>query len=305
MGRTRRYGVRAGPRARRLSPLLGPGRGRPFRAGASDRPRPAPARRIPLGRSRGRAHESTPDPLGRDRMGGRFPDRPLRELDGWSDVDLQAAVEPSSVDGIVLTNSVFPWRFRAVPHPLVLAAFGVYATPRLGERVVSWRVRGMDPDQLVRLSLRALAADPRSILDDVVRLLVDLTRERRDDPDVARAFIDAARSMLRLGRRPQVSRRALEHVSCPVLLLHGRRDRLVPSAFAEAELARHPAWRGRSSAISDTSRRWRPPGGGSPRSPTGSRTRSTRCSRPRPSDPPRTPRRGRAPRCRGSGPSRR
>ncbi len=158
---------------------------------------------------------------------------------------LQAAVEPASVDGIVLTNSVFPWRFGAVPHPLVLAAFGVYATPWLGEGVVSWRVREMDPDQMVRLSLRVLAADPRSIPDDVVRLLVDLTSERRDDPDVARAFIDAARSMLRLGRRPDVSRRALEHVSCPVLLLHGRRDRLVPAAFAEAELARHPTWRGR------------------------------------------------------------
>ncbi len=158
---------------------------------------------------------------------------------------LQAAVEPSSVDGIVLTNSVFPWRFGAVPHPLVLAAFGVYATPRLGERIVSWRVQQMDPDQMVRLSLRVLAADPRSIPDDVVRLLVDLTSERRSDPDVPRAFVDAARSMLRLGRRPDVSRRALEHVSCPVLLLHGRRDRLVPAAFAEAELARHPIWRGR------------------------------------------------------------
>jgi pimeloyl-ACP methyl ester carboxylesterase len=158
---------------------------------------------------------------------------------------LQAAVEPASVDGIVLTNSVFPWRFGAVPHPLVLAAFGVYATPWLGEGVVSWRVREMDPDQMVRLSLRVLAADPRSIPDDVVQLLVDLTSERRDDPDVARAFIDAARSMLRLGRRPDVSRRALEHVSCPVLLLHGRRDRLVPAAFAEAELVRHPTWRGR------------------------------------------------------------
>jgi pimeloyl-ACP methyl ester carboxylesterase len=78
-----------------------------------------------------------------------------------------------------------------------------------------------------------------------VRLLVDLTRERKDDPDVARAFLEAARSMLRLGRRPNVSRRALEHVTCPVLLVHGRRDRLVPVAFAEAELARHAAWRGR------------------------------------------------------------
>jgi pimeloyl-ACP methyl ester carboxylesterase len=158
---------------------------------------------------------------------------------------LQAAVEPSTVQGVVLTNSVFPWRFSALPHPLVLAAFGVYATPLLGEGAVSWRQREMDPEQMVRLSLRVLAADPRSIPDDIVRMLVDLTRERKDDPDVARAFLEAARSMLRLGRRPEVSRRALEHVTCPVLLVHGRRDRLVPVAFAEKELARHPAWRGR------------------------------------------------------------
>lgn len=158
---------------------------------------------------------------------------------------LQAAVEPTTVQGIVLTNSVFPWRFSALPHPLILASFGVYATPRLGEGAVSWRLREMDPEQMVRLSLRVLAADPRSIPDDIVQMLVDLTRERKADPDVARAFLEAARSMLRLGRRPDVSRRALEHVTCPVLLVHGRRDRLVPVAFAEAELARHAAWRGR------------------------------------------------------------
>jgi pimeloyl-ACP methyl ester carboxylesterase len=158
---------------------------------------------------------------------------------------IQAAVEPSSVSGIVLTNSVFPWAFRALPHPLILASFGLYATPRLGERFVSWRLREMDPEQMVRLSLRVLAADPSSIPDDVVRSLVDLTRERKDDTEVARSFLEAARSMLRLGRRPEVSRRALDNVTCPVLLLHGRRDRLVPVAFAERELARHPRWRGR------------------------------------------------------------
>jgi pimeloyl-ACP methyl ester carboxylesterase len=158
---------------------------------------------------------------------------------------LQAAVEPSSVNGLVLTNSVFPWRFGASPHPLILASFGIYATPGLGERFVSWRLHQMDPERTVELSLRILAADPGSIPEDVVRLLVELARERRDDPDVAKAFLQAARSMLRLGRRPGTARRALDHVTSPVLLLHGRRDRLVPVAFAEAELARHPEWRGR------------------------------------------------------------
>jgi pimeloyl-ACP methyl ester carboxylesterase len=158
---------------------------------------------------------------------------------------LQVAVEPSSVSGIVLTSSVFPWRFGAFPHPLILASFGVYATPGLGERLVSWRLREMDPEQMVRISLRVLTADPGSIPEDVVGLLVDLARERKDDPDLATSFLEAARSMMRLGRRPDVSRRALENVTCPVLLLHGRRDRLVPVRFAEAELARHPGWRGR------------------------------------------------------------
>jgi pimeloyl-ACP methyl ester carboxylesterase len=158
---------------------------------------------------------------------------------------LQAAVEPSSVSGLVLTNSVFPWRFGAIPHPLIMASFGIYSTPGLGERFVSWRLQQMDPEQTVGLSLRVLTADPGSIPEDVVRLLVDLARERRDDPDVAKAFLQAARSMLRLGRRPETARRALDNITCPVLLLHGRRDRLVPVAFAEAELARHPEWRGR------------------------------------------------------------
>lgn len=158
---------------------------------------------------------------------------------------LQTAVEPSSVQGLVLTNSVFPWRLGAIPHPLVMAAFGIYATPRVGERVVRWRLRAMDPEQMVRLSLRVLAADPVSIPGDVVDLLVEQARARRDDPDAARSFLETARSMLRLGRRPAISRRALENVTCPVLLLHGRRDRLVPTTFARAELARHPGWRGR------------------------------------------------------------
>jgi pimeloyl-ACP methyl ester carboxylesterase len=158
---------------------------------------------------------------------------------------LQAAVDPRSTAGIVLTNSVFPWRPSAAPHPLVLLAFGLYWTPGLGERFVSWRLRELDADRIVRVSLSVLAADPASVPEDVVRLLIDLTERRRRDPDVTLAFLGAARSMLRLGRRPWVARRALDNVRCPVLVLHGRRDRLVPASYAEAELARHPSWRGR------------------------------------------------------------
>jgi pimeloyl-ACP methyl ester carboxylesterase len=158
---------------------------------------------------------------------------------------LQAAVEPRSVVGIVLTNSVYPWQLGAVPHPLVLLSFGLYWTPLVGERFVGWRLRELDAERIVRMSLSVLAADPTSIPEEVVRLLVDLTEARRHDPDVPAAFLGAARSMLRLARRPAISRRALDNIRCPVLVIHGRRDRLVPAAHAEAELAKHPPWRGR------------------------------------------------------------
>ena len=158
---------------------------------------------------------------------------------------LQAAVEPGSVAGLVLTSSALPWSRGSLPHPAVMGAFALYDTPLVGDRLARVRMRRMDPEQVVRFGYRMIASDPSSIPEEIVRMNVDLVRERQSDPDAPDAFLDAARSMLRLGKRPDVSERALRGIECPVLLLHGRRDRFVPSAFAEAVLARHPTWRGR------------------------------------------------------------
>jgi pimeloyl-ACP methyl ester carboxylesterase len=51
--------------------------------------------------------------------------------------------------------------------------------------------------------------------------------------------------MLRLGRMRDVAARTFDRVRSPVLVLHGRRDRLVPVTFAEGALDAHPEWRGR------------------------------------------------------------
>jgi pimeloyl-ACP methyl ester carboxylesterase len=158
---------------------------------------------------------------------------------------LQAVVEPESSAGLVLTSSALPWSRGGLPHPAVIGAFALYDTPRVGDRVARVRMRRMDPEQVVRFGYRMIASDPSSIPEEIVRMNIDLVRERQSDPDAPDAFLDAARSMLRLGRRPGVSARALRGIACPVLLLHGRRDRFVPASFAEAVLATHPAWRGR------------------------------------------------------------
>jgi pimeloyl-ACP methyl ester carboxylesterase len=158
---------------------------------------------------------------------------------------LHAAIDPEGVAGLVLTCSAYPWTRGAIPHPVVVGAFAVTDTPGLGDAFVAARLRALSPERIVRIGLMVTTADPRRIPEDVVRLHVDLVREQRGDPEAPTAFVQAARSLLRLGRRPDVSVRAFDAVRAPVLVLHGRKDRLVPARAAEAVLARYPAWRGR------------------------------------------------------------
>src|SRR4029077_14884001 len=105
--------------------------------------------------------------------------------------------------------------------------------------------RALDPEAVVRFSLRLLTVDPGRIPEDVVRLQVELLRRTRDDPALPRSFVEAARSVVRYVRDPSIGRRVMDAARCPVLVIHGRQDRFVPAAFAEAALGHHPAWRGR------------------------------------------------------------
>jgi pimeloyl-ACP methyl ester carboxylesterase len=156
-----------------------------------------------------------------------------------------AAVEPERVAGLVLTASVFPWAQGGLPHPVVMGAFALYDLDGVGERIVRARRRSMSPEAFVALGLRLLTVAPGAIPEDIVRLQVELIRDTRDEPDQPRSFIEAARSITSFVRNPSVGRRAMDGIRCPVLVIHGRRDRFVPPRFAEAALAAHPAWRGR------------------------------------------------------------
>lgn len=156
-----------------------------------------------------------------------------------------AALDPEAVAGLVLTASIFPWVRGWRPHPLVVAAFAAYRNPVAGEWLVRRRFGPVDPKVAVRASLAMIAADARSVPPEMVRLMGDQVRARTRDPDAGPAFLEAARSMLRLGAMPARAAATLDAVRCPVLVLHGRRDRLVPVAYAEEVLRSHPGWSGR------------------------------------------------------------
>jgi pimeloyl-ACP methyl ester carboxylesterase len=155
---------------------------------------------------------------------------------------LQAAFDPASVEGIVLSNSVFPWVRGAYPAPIVMVVFGMYQLPRVGEWASQQRLARLDAERAVRFGLRIIAADPSKIDPELVRLHVEMFRRQREDADAAPAFLEAARSLMALGRRPDAARWILDAVRCPVLVIHGRRDRLVPIHYAQRAIDGHPRW---------------------------------------------------------------
>jgi esterase len=71
-----------------------------------------------------------------------------------------------------------------------------------------------------------------------VRDLSGRGRAPRPRPMAARRLA----SLARLGLRPRAFHRLADGVACPVLVVHGDLDHVVPIGFARAAAAAHPAW---------------------------------------------------------------
>ena len=156
---------------------------------------------------------------------------------------LQAAYEPDSVAGVIPTSTVLPWARGGVPAPIVAGGFTLYRIPVVGERVVRGRFDHLGAERSVRLGFRLTTYDASVIPEELVEEHIDLLRARRHDPEAPAAFLEGARSILRLLSPRSPYHATLDAVRRPVLLIHGSRDRFVPPAFARAAADRHPDWR--------------------------------------------------------------
>jgi pimeloyl-ACP methyl ester carboxylesterase len=114
---------------------------------------------------------------------------------------LQAAYEPASAEGVVLSASVFPWARGGVPSAVVLTGFALYRARGIGEWVARKRLTAMSAERIVRLGFRMVAMNPATVPEELVRAHIDLLLERQKDPDIGPALVEAARSLLRLGER--------------------------------------------------------------------------------------------------------
>ena len=155
---------------------------------------------------------------------------------------LEASASPQTVAALILIDSALPFAL-ARPDPLVTALFGLYSTPGLGGLMRSLR-RDMPPDVQVARLLSLCCADPARVPALAVAQHVEMERRRADFPGRTDALRTAGRSVLHtIGRQRGRAYRAIAgSARCPVLLVQGDRDRLVPVAVARAAARAHPDW---------------------------------------------------------------
>jgi pimeloyl-ACP methyl ester carboxylesterase len=156
---------------------------------------------------------------------------------------IQAAYEPASVQGLVLTSPALPWARGGMPSALVLAAFAMYRMPRFGEWFVRSRSHRLGPERLIEEGFKMVMADPTKVDPALVAAHVETARLHAEDPDAIPAFLEATRSMLRTGGRTEFIAEFVERVRVPVLVIHGTEDRLVNVALARQVVGGRPNWR--------------------------------------------------------------
>jgi pimeloyl-ACP methyl ester carboxylesterase len=156
---------------------------------------------------------------------------------------LEAAEHPDDVRGLALLDPALPLDASSLPEPLVVAAFALYLAPGLGALFQRGRRTARTPEQVAWDILTFCTADPHRVPADVLAAHIELGRRREAYTEMDAEFVAATRSLLSLLRGRRRVLRTLSRIGCPVLVLHGEADRLIPVRAARRVAAAHPGWR--------------------------------------------------------------
>jgi pimeloyl-ACP methyl ester carboxylesterase len=154
---------------------------------------------------------------------------------------LQAVRDPRSVRALVLTSALLPPSYPGMSDRASLARFLAHRAG-LRARGVRRALEGRPTiERVVGEGLRGAAADPGAIDETLIRDSIELARAAGLRETMS-SFAQAARSTFGIVARAREFRHTLDRIECPVLLVHGGRDRTVPLSFAERAARDHPGW---------------------------------------------------------------
>jgi pimeloyl-ACP methyl ester carboxylesterase len=155
---------------------------------------------------------------------------------------LEVAASPRTVAGLILIDPALPF-VRARFDLGVAGMFVLSVTPGIG-RVLAGRQRRLSAEEQAARVLALCCVDPSRIPAPVITQHLELARKRAEFTGTGPDFEAAMRSVLATAgyRRGQAYRHGIRSIGCPVLLVHGARDRLVPVGAARTVARANPSW---------------------------------------------------------------
>jgi pimeloyl-ACP methyl ester carboxylesterase len=151
-----------------------------------------------------------------------------------------AGRRPDLVAAMVLVNPAM--RPAGVRSPQVRAT--MFVAPmllrRVGERLVASRATQVGPEGMVDGTLQVVLSSPEALDPEVREHFVRITRDRMAFPEAARAYADAAASLVWYLSRNFDRDLAVALRTVPGLMIFGAEDQLIHVSSAHALAARHP-----------------------------------------------------------------
>jgi pimeloyl-ACP methyl ester carboxylesterase len=120
--------------------------------------------------------------------------------------------------------------------------FVAYSIPGVGEAYLRALQRRATPREQVQGVIDLCFADPARADPAMVEATVALTELRQELSGRNAAFLEAARSLLRISGHARKYWETMAAIRVPVLLMGGTSDRLVPVASIRAVGRRNPGW---------------------------------------------------------------
>jgi pimeloyl-ACP methyl ester carboxylesterase len=151
-----------------------------------------------------------------------------------------AASHPELVHGLVLVNAALPRPRGNLEQLTRTAKFAALTAHRAATPIVRTRARALGHQGLVDATLSVTLAHPEQLDPEIRKKMIALAAERTSFPETAASYTLSGGTLFRYLVGPM--RRDVAAVHCPTLIMHGRRDRLVPVGFARALARRRRDW---------------------------------------------------------------
>jgi pimeloyl-ACP methyl ester carboxylesterase len=151
-----------------------------------------------------------------------------------------AASHPELVSGLVLVNAALPRPRGNLEQLTRTAKFAALSAHRAATPFVRARARALGHEGLVDATIAIAFAHPEQLDPEIRKKMIALAAERTSFPETAASYTLSGGTLFRYLLGPM--RRDIAAIHCPTLILHGRRDRLVPVGFARALARRRRDW---------------------------------------------------------------